>query len=328
LAVLLPPSGSADQAGAGAARPAAPVNAITGILDAFRRHDIVGLGDAHGDQQGEQFQLALIRDPRFPAVAHDIVIETGNSKYQDVVDRFVRGEAVDPDVLRRPWLDTTQQQVASLQPPAMVMAVRDVNRALSPDRQLRVLLGEPPIDWEALRTPKEYEEWAAEPRFDRDAFAVELLKSQVLAKKRRALLTYGSAHFFRKVVHQSIVTLLEGSGVHPFTIWTNAAADLAKMQPDVATWPVPSLANLRGTVLGKVGLSAYLGPNAGDVPEQWLAPIEDQFDAVLYVGPLSAITLGRPQPWPCSEPALAERARRASVQRPGMGDRILKDCAR
>jgi hypothetical protein len=111
-----------------------------------------------------------------------------------------------------------------------------------------------------------------------------------------------------------------------FTIWTNAAFELANAQADVRTWFVPSLALIRGTPLGRTGLSSYLGPNAGQVPPEWLAPMEEQFDAVLYLGPLSTITFARPTPWRCSEPALAERVRRANLQRPGLGDRVKSQC--
>ena len=43
--------------------------------------------------QGEAFQLALIRDPRFPRFVNDIVMEFGNSKYQPVLDRASRSAA-------------------------------------------------------------------------------------------------------------------------------------------------------------------------------------------------------------------------------------------
>jgi hypothetical protein len=137
---------------------------------------------------------------------------------------------------------------------------------------------------------------------------------------------YGAGHFFRKVVSQSIVTILEGSRTKVFTVWTNAAFELSSGQADVRTWPVPSLALLRGTTLGQIGLASYLGPGAGDVPPQWLAPMQDQFDAVLYLGPLSSIKFARPTEWRCAEPALAERVRRANLMRPGMGDRIKGEC--
>jgi hypothetical protein len=238
----------------------------------------------------------------------------------------VSGESIAPDALQRIWLDTTQQHVASLEVPELFTAVRALNSSAPPDRRLRILLGEPPIEWERLKTADEYKAWASQPASSRDTFAAELVRRDVLSKNRRAIAFYGAGHFFRKVVSQSLVTILEGSQTKVFTIWTNAAFELASVQPDVETWPVPSLALIRGTVLGRTGLSQYLGPNAGDVPPQWLAPMEDQFDAVLYLGPLATIAFARPRPWRCSEPALPERVRRANLQRPGLGDRVKAGC--
>lgn len=74
--------------------PAVPLDATAAILEAFRLHQLVAIGDAHGNQQGEAFQLALIRDPRFAQIVNDILVEGGNSRHQDLVDRFVRGEDV------------------------------------------------------------------------------------------------------------------------------------------------------------------------------------------------------------------------------------------
>jgi hypothetical protein len=310
------------------ARPAVGVDAKRAILDAFRSHRVVAIGDAHGDLQGVAFQLALIRDPRFAAGVNDILMETGNSRYQDVVDRFVGGEEVPQGALQRVWLDTTQQQAALLQTPALLTAVRNLNTSLPRNRRLRVLVGEPPIDWESMKTADDLNKWEAEPTSSSDAVAASIIRKEVLAKNRRVLVLYGAGHFFRKVVKQSLVTLLEAGGTRAFTVWTNAAAEMSGMQPTVASWPVPSLAQLRGTVLGRVGLSEYLGPNAGEVPPQWLAPMEDQFDAVLYLGPLSTITLARPPLWPCSEPALPERVRRISLMRPALAERIQATCVR
>ena len=330
-AVLIAPmvmvlvSGMDAQAGRA---PAVPLDAKTAIFEAFRQHAVVAIGDAHGNQQGDAFRLALVRDPRFAAVVNDILIESGNSRHQEVLDRYIlRGEDVSRDALQRIGLDTTQQHVASLDVPELFGVVRGINASLPQDRRIRILLGEPAIDWERMRTPDELKAWNASPAANRDAFGVDLIRREV-AKQRRVLALYGAGHFFRKVISESMVTLLEEGKVRPFTVWTNAAAEMSAFQPDVAKWPVPSLARLRGTVLGAVNLTEYFGPGGQDIPEQWRAPLEDQFDAVLYLGPLSTITLARPQPWRCSESAMTERLRRLRLLRPQLADRAEQECLR
>ena len=320
---------SGMDAGQAGRAPAVPLDAKTAIFEAFRQHAVVAIGDAHGNQQGDAFRLALVRDPRFAAVVNDILIESGNSRHQEVLDRYIlRGEDVSRDALQRIGLDTTQQHVASLDVPELFGVVRGINASLPQDRRIRILLGEPAIDWERMRTPDELKAWNASPAANRDAFGVDLIRREVLAKQRRVLALYGAGHFFRKVISESMVTLLEEGKVRPFTVWTNAAAEMSAFQPDVAKWPVPSLARLRGTVLGAVNLTEYFGPGGQDIPEQWRAPLEDQFDAVLYLGPLSTITLARPQPWRCSEPATTERLRRLRLLRPQLADRAEQECLR
>jgi hypothetical protein len=188
-----------------------------------------------GNTQGAAFQLDLIRDPRFTGVVNDILVEGGNSRYQEVVDRYIRGEDVPSDMLERVWLDTTQQQVASRQVPQLFAVVRTVNAALTPERRLRVLVGEPPIEWERIQSVDDWRKWEADPLSNRDRFAVDLLRRKLFAKKRRVLALYGAGHFFRRVISESLITLLEGEGTtKAFTIWTNAAAEMSKMQSDVA----------------------------------------------------------------------------------------------
>src|SRR6266850_6986735 len=56
---------SSDLSGA-TPRPAVPIEPIAAILDAFRSHQVVALGEVdHGNEQGHAFRLSLIRDPGF-----------------------------------------------------------------------------------------------------------------------------------------------------------------------------------------------------------------------------------------------------------------------
>ena len=312
------------------APPAVPRDPVEAILDAFRTHQFVGLGGAHGNKQGDDFTVALIRDSRFPGVVNDVLIEFGNGRYQDVVDRWVGGAEVPDNLLRQSWVNTTQPQASSFEMPAIFGVVRAVNATQLPERRLRLLLGDPPIDWDSIRRPEQLRAWQAAPANDRDRYAAELVRREVLMKNRRVLALYGAGHFFRRNVTHSVVSLLEGSQAgRAFTIWTNSAVDLHMLQASVASWRVPRLALVRGTTLGQAGFAEYFpDPARAGLPAEWRVPMEEQFDAVLYVGPLSTMTSVRPAPASCSEPAHAERLRRLALspltQR--LAERLNQNC--
>jgi hypothetical protein len=307
------------------ASPAVPVEAIGGILDAFRSHQIVALSDAHGNEQAHAFLVSLIRDPRFAATVNDIVVEFGSARYQDVIDRFVRGDDVPHGTLRLVWQDTTQPSAAGDLPinEDFFRVVRAVNGALPRERQLRVLLGDPPIDWSKIRSREDHFKWIEM----RDAYPAALIQLEVIAKQRRALVVYGSGHLQRKNVlsnyrmdawqAQTLVSLIESSGpTRVFTVW--GAGDVAaSIQADVASWRPASLAIVRGTMLGAADAARYfaggtrvmvLDGKFTPVPErEWRSlRAEEQFDAVLYLGPSSAMTHARWSPTLCADAAYME----------------------
>jgi hypothetical protein len=313
-------------------RPPDPVGAIDGILDAFRSHAIVGVPDAHGDAHVHAFLLSLVRDPRFVQTVDDIVVEFGNARYQDVVDQFVRGGDVPYESLRRAWRDSTQPSIAAdlSTYEEFLRVVRDVNASARPGRQLRVLLGDPPIDWEKIHTKDEHFKFVEM----RDAHPAAVLQLEVIAKQRRALLVYGTGHLQRRNVlsnfemddwrAETIVSLVERAG--PTRVFTVAQANPAAIASEVTAWRAPSLAPLRGTTLGSVDAARYFGPprrfavrDGKLVPlpkEEWRAlPAEDQFDALLYLGPSPAAA--SPEPLSrklCTEPGyVAMRLKRIAL---------------
>jgi hypothetical protein len=140
------------------------------------------------------------------------------------MDRFVRGENIPAGVLARAWRDTTQPTDIWDLPiyEEMVRAVRDTNASLPRERQLRVLLGDPPVEWENVRTLDDLNKWAGQ----RDSHAAEVVRREVIAKKRRALLVYGDEHFAKKSRAPAsgdewpanLVGQLEKSGTRVFVI--------------------------------------------------------------------------------------------------------------
>lgn len=327
--------------GGAQAAAAKPLDPIAGIVDAFKTHDVVALGEGdHGNEQGAAFRAKLYRDPRFQAVVNDIVVESGNGRYQAMMDRYIAGETVPEKELRRAWLETTQPtSVWDCDIYAdMFRTIREINQKLPGTKQLRVLLGDTPYTYDPANP-------GARTRRN-DSFPAEQIQQEVIAKKRKALIVYGEMHFLRREPEppppmpgrpvrppsESIVILLEKSGVKVFSIWafTGLGQDLSALQPDIATWKKPSLTLIKDTTLGTAPFTFYYpkgsgmtmrpGPN-GPVPvdlgEAIAGVMQEQFDAVLYLGPKTEITYCKLPKSLCADPEYVEmRTSRLLAMRP------------
>jgi hypothetical protein len=149
-----------------------------------------------------------------------------------------------------------------------------------------------------VRTEADLRVWLEQ----RDRHAFEVIRKEVLAKGRRALVIYGDQHLIRKnsVIGaadewaRGLIAQLERPEIaHVFTIHPETRTNLATLQPDAASWPVPSLALVHGTVLG----ASVFEPG----PQRRPVRTEEQFDAILYLGPLSAMTASQLAPALCSD---------------------------
>lgn len=311
-------------------RSATPVDPIDAIIKAFESYSIVALGEGpHGNEQGHALRLRLLRDPRFAATVNDIVVESGSARYQDAVDRYMQGEEVPTDTIRDVFENTVTATPVWDRPiyAEFFRAVRALNRVLPRERQLRVLLGDPPIDWSTVKTRDEYLTLLRQ----RDSHPADVIRREVLAKNRHALVIYGEGHLQAKTERpaRSMAGLLEAAGARVFTI-TSTFADLSAFQADVTSWRSPAFALLRGTRIGAAPYERFFGPPP-PVPFFRDHPrVEDHFDAVVYLGPESSMTLG-PLPYPrCTDSAYVEM-RVARMVLSGMPDtvrdRLTSDCA-
>jgi hypothetical protein len=120
----------------------------------------------------------------------------------------------------------------------------------------------------------------------RESNMARVVEQEVLAKGRKALVIYGSGHLYRT---------MRGSGVAQYekrypgvTLVIDALVGCEgneEMDRRTATWPVPSLAMIRGTSL--VEMDAVYP----DIFGRWSANV----DAALYLGP-TALQLRQPMP--------------------------------
>jgi len=167
--------------------------AIDAILAAFETHPLVGIGDAHNLAQEEDFFAALIRDPRFAKEVGNVVVEFGTATHQDILDRFINGASVSFDELRSVWGDVVgaTPAVTGLGYANFFAQVRTTNRSLPAEQRIRVWGGEPVLDWATVKTQSDIQSALAQ----RDSYPAALIKREILAKGKKALVIYGSAHF-------------------------------------------------------------------------------------------------------------------------------------
>ena len=333
-----------------AAQPLLPVDPVTGIVDAFRDHDIVALPDAHGNAESHAFRLALIRDPRFAASVDDIVIELGNSRHQQVADRYVRGEKVSTGDLRKIWQDTTVTTAANnyVMIRELLDAVRAVNASRKSSRWLRVLLADPPIDWKRVSDESGYRKYFA----FRQSHPAAVVVTEVLAKRRKALLLYGALHLQRRNIQanydmaawevQTPVSLIQrATPARIFVIWEAGVETLGET---ARHWTWPRLATVAGTTLGSADFATLLPLRLAEQRGTFvggkfvaIAPGEfrrvaaaEQVDAVLFLGPRTPDRPSHEVPRElCRQPGwLTEQLRRMEITVPRFeAERLKEYCA-
>lgn len=132
----------------GAPRPPEPVSAVIAVLRAFENHDIVMIGEIHSNKQEYDWYRTLLTTPEFADRVDDIVVEAGNSLYQEFVDHYVAGENIPLEQVQKAWRNT----VGLSGPPSPLIedfykAVREANLRRPRRHQLRIVCGDPAIDW-------------------------------------------------------------------------------------------------------------------------------------------------------------------------------------
>lgn len=194
LAVLLWAALSVPLAGKSRAAEAVVQPAVDGIISAFEKHPLVGLGDLHMLANELAFYGALIRDPRFASTIGNVVVEFGGSQHQDILDRYLNGESVPYSELSKVWRNTVAWDltVEGVGYQTFFAQVREINLSLSSGQRIRVWLSEPPIDWGSIHTREAWQKIYDQ----RGRHAADLIMREVLKPGRKALVIYGTGHFY------------------------------------------------------------------------------------------------------------------------------------
>jgi hypothetical protein len=259
-----------------------PEDATKAILAAFDTYDVVGMSAGHSNKKLDDFVLSLIRHPSLPTKVNDLVVECGNARYQAMLDRYIAGDSVPIEEARRAWRETSVSMCsvsgfyAEFYP-----LIRQINEALPQEKRLRVLVGEPAVDWSAQS--------ATPLPIDRDASLASVIEHEVLSKNRKALVLCGTGHLYHHERRGTAVSRYEQN--YPgrtFVVQTHdgfaAFIDLDRgrqLEARMSAWPVPALVLIKGSWLADLDLPYFLWP----FPARYAGEaIADLADAYLYLG--------------------------------------------
>ena len=272
-----------------------PADGVDAVLAAFEQRPAVALGERHGWSAEHDLIRRLVADDRFPGFVHNVVVEFGSARYQRVMDRYIAGESVRYSQLRKAWQETTQGSSAPWNTPMyrrFFTTVRELNRRRPSDRQIRVLLGDPPINWARIvpcshprvdwQQPRCLDYWLQR----RDTHFASVAR-RVLARGERALLIAGTAHFARTPPGLKpgrwgpIPDLIERAFPHavwivqPYEPFVTPHPELENL---IRSWPLGSITTVAGTPIADVpAADAFGGPQRGD-------RLGDHLEALLYLG--------------------------------------------
>ena len=262
-----------------------PENATVAVLNAFETHDIVMLGEIHSNKQEYEWLDSLVANPEFADRVDDIVMEFGNSLYQESVDRYIAGESVPIQNVQRAWHD-----VIGLGPPPPIYgelykAIRETNLRRHGKHQIRVLCADPYIDWHNVKTQDDLGPFLGH----RDQWYAQVVKDEVLAKHHRAFLIAGSNHFLREMGKGYIEPELRRAGAKTFVILagTNAVKSYDDLDHRFDSWPAPSISLLNGNWVGE--LLAIPVISGGTQGSDSHLKLKDAADALLYLGPRDSL---------------------------------------
>jgi len=218
--------------------------------------------------------------------------------YQPVLDRYIAGEDVPLTEVLKVWRNTTQSMCGqSGFFEQFFPLVRAINQKLPTTKRLRVLAGDPPIDWGQVKTPEEAMKLA-----DRDASIASVMEKEVLSKYRKALMLFGTFHLMQEIDNSAVSTYEKDYPNLTFVISDLGVYDtnrpVASISP-LAKWPNPSIALTKGTWLGALSLSDIFPPGVWfdrdcnvqialfppKLQKQVQKPLEHFIDAFLYLCP-------------------------------------------
>ncbi len=218
-------------------------------------------------------------------------MEFANADQQNTLDKYISGEKVALDELRKVWRESTQcinKFGESTIYFDLLKKIRNINLNLPIDKKIRVLGGDPPINWKSICSLEEYHKIIS----NRDKFAAELAIEYGIARSMKVLMIYSEYHFTKindksRIENPTITNYINEK--YPNTMKVIAVLDPERFQLSEKTtnWPLYSALDLNTNEIGNLPAENYFTKIFNKDGRMILFAgnkIKELFDAFLYIG--------------------------------------------
>ncbi len=289
-----------------------------GVVELLRSADVVLLGERHWSRHDADLRNALVSDPEFASVSGTVLVEFGNSLYQDILDRYLIDLDSVPDAeLYKVWRSTTTTSGAWDSPlyEEFYRTVRTVNETRPRESRVRVVAMGLPVDWDRVEVWEDLLLYG-----HRGWWFTRMIEREALTPGKKAVVIVGTGHFMRVDDEMdedyNVVRRLEALHsdksirvVLPFALKDGSPGRI----PDAV-----------GRTDGPVLLPASAEPFGAWSSDEFfyggVGPLRYQADGLIYYGPDPDQEVGIPEDYYKGHPAYAaelERRRSLKPRLPG-----------
>jgi beta-lactamase regulating signal transducer with metallopeptidase domain len=181
------------------------------MMKAFKKHQLVVMGEIHRRPQYWAFNTELIRDPSFAKTVGTIYMELP-SNHQNNIDNFLTQNTCEKEIVIRMLRDFFELGWPCKPTLDFFVAVWQENQKLPTDKKLRIRLVDMQRPWEKIQERKDWQQYAV----DRDLFmAQNILKDRQSYKdKRNGFFIVGMAHAMEGLYFADQKTPRKSAGWH------------------------------------------------------------------------------------------------------------------
>lgn len=297
------------------------------IYQSFLTHQVIGLGEGgHNLINAHQCIVKILMNQKIIDLLDVIILEFLNAKYQNILDSFMLGEDVGIFELQKLWRDSSQSPglfgEASMYF-ELLKTIRRININLPQEKKIRVLAGDPPIDWDKIHTMSDYNQQLSYGEL-RHSFPAEFITEFAIIQKKKILVIYSEFHITKIPDHKSSTsysTITERVNHVSSDIMKSIAmiysSELLE-QEGILDLDIYSVIELLNDKIGQLPASIYW--NLNDILQDGQKmkifdnyQLKDIFDALIYIGAKDSLQWSKPNTNHFDTKALQELNRRKSM---------------